>query len=153
GSAAEDWSALLSGLARLYLARVRVDWDGFDRGYRRRKMHLPTYPFERRRCWLETGPAADAGAGQGALPAAGPGPRFTKRLRPASEKLVSDHRVHGRSLFPASGFLDVALTAARRELAQPVREIAEVVVRRPLVISGEEEVIVEVLLEPAGPAA
>ena len=30
-----------------------VDWPGFDRDYSRRRVPLPTYPFQRKRYWLE----------------------------------------------------------------------------------------------------
>src|SRR5262249_8968055 len=50
----DDWRTLLESLAALYLRKVPVDWYGFDRGYLRRRLCLPTSPFERQRCWLET---------------------------------------------------------------------------------------------------
>jgi acyl transferase domain-containing protein/aryl carrier-like protein len=48
-----DEAFLLTALARLWLAGVRVDWSGFHRGERRRRVLLPGYPFERRRFWLD----------------------------------------------------------------------------------------------------
>ncbi|MFQ6017597.1 MAG: type I polyketide synthase, partial [Kiloniellaceae bacterium] len=48
----EDWRSLLDSLAALYVRGARVDWDGFDQDYARRRLHLPTYPFDRRRCWM-----------------------------------------------------------------------------------------------------
>ncbi len=48
-----DWAVMLESLARLHLAGVPVDWDGFDRHYPRRRLgDLPNYPFRRRRCSL-----------------------------------------------------------------------------------------------------
>ncbi|HSF43792.1 MAG TPA: amino acid adenylation domain-containing protein [Thermoanaerobaculia bacterium] len=44
---------LLDALARLWLAGVPVDWEGFAAGETRRRMPLPTYPFERRRYWID----------------------------------------------------------------------------------------------------
>jgi amino acid adenylation domain-containing protein/thioester reductase-like protein len=35
---------------------VDVDWAGFDRGYARKKVALPTYPFARARHWLASQP-------------------------------------------------------------------------------------------------
>jgi acyl transferase domain-containing protein/acyl carrier protein len=49
----DDWSVMLSTLAQLYVRGVPVDWRGFDRGYRRAKLPMPTYPFQRSRCWPE----------------------------------------------------------------------------------------------------
>jgi malonyl CoA-acyl carrier protein transacylase len=49
----EDWQQMLESLATLYVRGVSVDWMGFDRDYRRRRVVLPTYPFQRQRCWIE----------------------------------------------------------------------------------------------------
>ena len=48
-----DWSDLLESLQRLYIGGADVDWNGFDRGYRRRRIALPTYPFRRGRHWMD----------------------------------------------------------------------------------------------------
>jgi acyl transferase domain-containing protein len=47
------WPSLLESLGALYVHGFDVDWAGFDRDYRRRKVLLPTYPFERQRYWIE----------------------------------------------------------------------------------------------------
>ncbi len=47
-----DWEQVLESLAGLYVRGVVVDWTGFDRDYPRRKLTLPTYPFQRERYWL-----------------------------------------------------------------------------------------------------
>jgi non-ribosomal peptide synthase protein (TIGR01720 family) len=44
---------LLRALGRLWLAGVKPDWKGFYRHERRRRVVLPTYPFERRRYWVD----------------------------------------------------------------------------------------------------
>lgn len=48
-----DWRQLSESLAALYRQGVEVDWAGFERGHARRKRILPTYPFQRQRCWSE----------------------------------------------------------------------------------------------------
>jgi acyl transferase domain-containing protein len=48
-----DLAFLLNTLGRLWLAGVAVDWSQFHAGLPRRRVPLPTYPFERRRCWVE----------------------------------------------------------------------------------------------------
>ena len=40
---------MLAALGRLWLSGVRIDWSGFHAHERRRRVPLPTYPFERRR--------------------------------------------------------------------------------------------------------
>jgi malonyl CoA-acyl carrier protein transacylase len=48
-----EWRSLLDSLATLYVSGWDVNWAGFDRNYPRRRVGLPTYPFQRKRCWLE----------------------------------------------------------------------------------------------------
>jgi acyl transferase domain-containing protein len=50
----DEWRELLTSLATLYARGTEVDWPGFDRDYSRRKVTLPTYPFQRERYWMET---------------------------------------------------------------------------------------------------
>jgi acyl transferase domain-containing protein/acyl carrier protein len=61
---------LLETLGRLWLAGVQVDWYGFQAHERRRRLPLPTYPFERQRYWIEpheeAGQRATGGAPQAA---------------------------------------------------------------------------------------
>jgi amino acid adenylation domain-containing protein len=51
-----DDHAILQALARLWAAGVQPDWQGFHSGARRKRVLLPTYPFDRKRHWVE--PAA-----------------------------------------------------------------------------------------------
>jgi acyl transferase domain-containing protein/acyl carrier protein len=51
----DDWRQVLESLGRLHELGVRIDWEAFDRCYPRRRVSLPTYPFERRRYWFEGG--------------------------------------------------------------------------------------------------
>jgi thioester reductase-like protein len=48
-----DEAFLLGALARIWLAGLPVDWSGFVAHESRRKLRLPTYPFEKKRYWIE----------------------------------------------------------------------------------------------------
>jgi len=48
-----DASLMLETLGRLWVEGVPVDWQGFHAPARRRRVVLPTYPFERKRFWIE----------------------------------------------------------------------------------------------------
>jgi acyl transferase domain-containing protein len=48
-----DWQQVLETLRELYLVGASVDWSNFDRDYPCRRLQLPTYPFQRQRCWIE----------------------------------------------------------------------------------------------------
>ncbi len=48
-----DTTFLLNTLGKLWLAGVKVDWLGFYATEERCRIPLPTYPFERKRYWVE----------------------------------------------------------------------------------------------------
>jgi acyl transferase domain-containing protein len=48
-----DLQHVLQSLGHLWMAGVPMDWKGFQHG-RRNRVALPTYPFERRRFWIES---------------------------------------------------------------------------------------------------
>ena len=48
-----DVEATVRTVARLWTLGLTVDWQAYYRGERRRRVPLPTYPFERERCWID----------------------------------------------------------------------------------------------------
>ncbi len=51
-----DLPVLLGALGRLWLGGVTVDWKGFAAHEQRRRVPLPTYPFQRERYWIDARP-------------------------------------------------------------------------------------------------
>lgn len=48
-----DVEFILTTLGKMWLAGVELDWTGFHAHERRRRVHLPTYCFDRQRYWAE----------------------------------------------------------------------------------------------------
>ncbi|MEE3716405.1 amino acid adenylation domain-containing protein [Tumidithrix elongata RA019] len=62
GSTAEDGAesvAILQAIGQLWLAGVEIDRDQFYADEYRHRIPLPTYPFERKRFWIDAKPAND----------------------------------------------------------------------------------------------
>jgi acyl transferase domain-containing protein len=47
------WESLLDVVGRLFVNGAAIDWTGFTRERPFRRLALPTYPFERRRFWVQ----------------------------------------------------------------------------------------------------
>ncbi|HXC26243.1 MAG TPA: type I polyketide synthase [Gemmatimonadaceae bacterium] len=47
---------MVESLGQLYVRGADVDWSGYDAPYQRRRIALPTYPFQRQRYWVEDAP-------------------------------------------------------------------------------------------------
>ncbi|WP_317441279.1 SDR family NAD(P)-dependent oxidoreductase [Streptomyces collinus] len=118
----DEAHTLLTALGELHVRGTDVDFTALHPG--RHVDDLPTYPFRRDHYWLSTPGGADVvGSGQTATghpllmaKVAVPGTGLvvlTGRLNAAEHDWVGDHDLHGRLLFPAAGFVELALTAGR----------------------------------------
>ena len=58
-----DLTAVIAALGRLWAVGLTPDWPGYYAGRGRRKVPLPTYPFEKTQYWVEPGPDTLAGTG------------------------------------------------------------------------------------------
>jgi amino acid adenylation domain-containing protein len=55
---ADDQAFALAALGRLWTAGAAPEWSALRAGESRRRVPLPTYPWEHTRCWLDPRPAA-----------------------------------------------------------------------------------------------
>src|SRR5262249_29665874 len=77
-----EWEELFGSVARLYERGGEIDWRGVHAGRTRRKVALPTYPFERERYWSDvtTRPAGTATNGGRIAQEGLPHPLLGRRL-------------------------------------------------------------------------
>lgn len=68
----DDWQSLAQSMAKLHERGYAIDWAAFEAGRSRRRVHLPTYPFQRQRHWIDA-PNGSGGLEHGAAPACGAG--------------------------------------------------------------------------------
>ena len=48
----QDWQQMLESAAALYAQGITLDWNTFDNDYDRRRVPLPTYPWQNTRYWI-----------------------------------------------------------------------------------------------------
>lgn len=159
--AGQDWTRMLESVAELYVRGAEIDWAGFDHGYSRRKLAMPTYPFERERYWL---PGLDAAGGarrtRRAESDAGSHPLLGTRLSSALTEIqfesdvsvdapafLADHRKRGAAVFPATAYLEMGLAAAREALGEGPYVFNELVIGEPLIL-GDDPVRLQAVLSP-----
>ncbi|MFI9261917.1 type I polyketide synthase [Streptomyces sioyaensis] len=143
---------LLTALGEAHAHGVEVDWTALFPAAPR--ADLPPYPFQHRRYWLAppalTGDGADALdhpllSGIVELPGQG-GVVLSGRISPDRDPWLADHAVSGAVLLPGTGFLELALRAARQV---GWRQVADLVVQTPLVLPAAGTDI-QVWVEPPG---
>uniref|UniRef100_UPI0038993655 SDR family NAD(P)-dependent oxidoreductase n=1 Tax=Allokutzneria albata TaxID=211114 RepID=UPI0038993655 len=145
----------LTSVAEAHVLGASADWTTVVRG---RRVHLPTYPFQRRRYWLDGGNAADvASAGLesvdhpllgAAVPlAASAGYVFTSKVSVHTHPWLADHVVRGEILVPGTAFVEWALRAGDETGCQLVEELVLVA---PLVLPSSGTVQVQVTVTAPG---
>lgn len=155
-----EWENVVDNLARLYAAGATIDWRKVERG-RRRSVSLPTYPFERKRYWFDetSVDAADHGvAGHGNSVAAKRvhpllgmqldlgGKEIIFETDPSKLPYLADHRIGSVIVFPAAGFLELAVAAGHHAgLQRP--EVADLTIRP----AEEDDTTLEVDLDVTDP--
>jgi amino acid adenylation domain-containing protein len=102
-----DSHAVLKTLGQLWLAGLEPDWAGLYAGHPPRpRVLLPTYAFDRQRCWVEPRPAAPLAPAASPVPVAAPTSHSVIPTAATMRKTTLLHRVQAL-LEDASG-LDLA---------------------------------------------
>jgi acyl transferase domain-containing protein/surfactin synthase thioesterase subunit len=149
-----ELNEILTSLGELYRRGYDVDWEGFNRPYPRRRVSLPTYPFEHRRFWIEadatarsTGPLSNGLTGvrlRSALPEA----QFESTYSLQRFAYLDDHRIYGMPVLPTTAGLTALLDAARQYFSSDAVEIANLQYREAMVLPESGERTVQSILTP-----
>ncbi|MDR3032690.1 MAG: polyketide synthase dehydratase domain-containing protein, partial [Kitasatospora sp.] len=136
-------------VARHWVSGGSVDWAALHADRPVRRVPLPGYPFAPTRHWFRTPAAATttpaaitpAGAGAAAHPlldgpvAVAEGAGFRKWL-PVGDRIVAEHRIHGRPVFPGVGHLEFAAAALARLRPGRRHRLARVAWLRTVAVDG-----------------
>jgi acyl transferase domain-containing protein/protein-L-isoaspartate O-methyltransferase len=150
-----DRQTLLASLGEVYAQGATVDWRGFDRDRRRRKLVLPTYPFQRQRYWLDA-PAARV------KPAAALRPLIHRMTRSPLVKeiffeteasvqtlpFLADHRVFGEVVMPGAGYLAMILSAVELLTGRPGCRLEDTIFPQALALPEGETGALQLVLFP-----
>jgi polyketide synthase 12 len=144
----------LAGLGELWESGIEVDWVRVFAGREAKRVSLPGYAFQRKRFWLDG--SQDRGAGARSLGlntvehamvgafvdlADGGGSLFSGRVSLVDQPWLGEHMAMGVVLFPATGFLDLALSAGAEHGCTRLRELVLVA---PLTLNDGESVRIQV---------
>jgi amino acid adenylation domain-containing protein len=116
----------LEKLALYWAAGEELSWAELYKGRRARMLHLPTYPFERRRCWLQDNRSdtplllAEAVEDNNAEPVSREGKVFSDSLRLHIGKLlgIDPHELSAKKSLNSLGFSSLDAVNLKSKLEQ-----------------------------------
>ena len=147
-----NWSTTLESLASLYVRGSSLDWLAFDRDYSRRRVSLPTYPFQRRRYWIEPVknlPEATHPLLGKTIPNIGaPSGTHTWEvdLGDRSHAFLAGHQVFGNSVLPYAVYIEMAMAAAR-EAGSVCNQVKGLEIHRAVFIPENHSVKLQLVLK------
>ncbi|WP_018680911.1 type I polyketide synthase [Actinokineospora enzanensis] len=126
--------SVITALAQAHVAGVRIDWTAFFADTGGHRVDLPTYAFQREHFWARPTSSGDVTAagltatdhpllGAAVSMADSDAVLFTGRLSTEAHPWLLDHRVDDTLIFPAAGFVELAIRAGDQVGADRVDEL------------------------------
>ncbi len=150
----DDRDQLLDSLAHLYVCGATNGPQSHQAG--RRKVALPTYPFERKRYWFSDG--APASLPQHVPPSRLPGRRlhlphsadvrFECEFSQAYPPYIEDHRLFGELVVAGASHLSTLLLAARETFGTDRLLMKGVLLQQAMVIADGGKLDTQIILTP-----
>jgi len=156
----DDRQSMLDAALQLHVRGQKLAWTALlGEGAQARRTVLPGYPFQRQHYWQDLGdgrPARERAAAQrrpGGHPLLGtrvpsPLPIFENTLELAQAPWLADHRIFDFTLFPGTGFLELALAAARQARPGEAFELGGLALREALALPDTGAVQLQVIATP-----
>ncbi|MCP4262403.1 MAG: SDR family NAD(P)-dependent oxidoreductase [Planctomycetes bacterium] len=157
----EEWQQLLQSLGALYVQGVSVDWSSFDRDYSRRKVRLPTYPFQRQRYWMETSLAKNH-RGLAFSGSSGLHPLLGQKLQTPllketlfeswfsrySMPFLEEHRIFGKLVVSGATHISLLLGASELTFGTGGCVLEDILFPQALAIEDDGERVVQLAISP-----
>ncbi len=147
----DDWEQMLLSLGSLYQLGKHIDWKSFDQNYGRRRVALPTYPFQRERCWIESS-SGQSRQFSAKLPGArlqlpfSNEMRFESRFKAKFPLYLKDHKLFGELVVAGASHISMALQASKESFGALPAVLENVHLQEPFVIREREERSVQLIL-------
>ena len=142
----------VGAVAGVYQAGLDIAFEGLFVGERRRRVSLPTYPFQGERYWIPPSPSqrSEPEAGHALLGVQRDSPdgqhSFQRELTSSDPAWLADHRVFGKVVAPGALYAAQVGEALRETHHGVPVVVEETAITRPLVWSNDEGRLVQVVL-------
>ena len=152
----DNWDTLLAAVTELYVAGCRLDWAAFDAHWPRRRIPLPTYPFERTRLWFDGVGESESGC-VGSVRGKSVHPLLGTRIATAlnttlletrfsadSPTYFKDHVVQGSTVVPGAAYIEHGLAVAEQVFGPGAHAVENLAIQQALFLPSEGHRVVQV---------
>ena len=168
----KDTEQLCKSLGAFYVHGLAPNWNALYNAPARRRVKLPLYPFQREHYWIaetlksEGGELGTKSVAQNDLQSSITDPRsshpllgvrlrsalqetqFESRVQVKSPEFLGDHRFHGLAVFPAAGYMEMALAAAEKIFGEGPCRVGELTILEAMVLPEEQTQTLQLIVAP-----
>jgi acyl transferase domain-containing protein len=149
-----DEKALDVAFARLHVRGARVDWTA-KAPKKASFVELPGYPWQKQAFWRESEESRSARLDAPAHPLLGVRLKSAKQLWQtevghATPRYLADHRIGDAIVFPAAGYVELMLAAAKELLGDHPWEIESITFDEALILEPRDSVFIETSADDRG---
>ena len=154
-----EHKVLLGSLATLYTEGFSIDWKKlYPRGGK--YINLPLIPWQRQRYWIETKSSSSKNIWHSIK---NTHPMLGERLNLANSpstfvwqtvfddemlNLLQDHKIENDIVFPAAGYIEMALQSAEETSLNHTHELSDFVIKGIMTLQSEKPRSIQVILSP-----
>ena len=133
-------TTMLESLGTLFSHGLSVDWAALSPAGRE-YVKLPTYPWQRERCWHESEASAHHRLADPVHPLLqhrmeSPDMVWETHVTQTMPPYLKDHAIQGSVIYPAAAYIEMALAVAR-ELGDELTSLAEIEFKRALILGRD----------------
>ncbi len=138
----------LKDLCELYVKGASVNWNSMYENKIRARISVPTYPFERKRCWLQLLKVNESTSDikssdeyihpllEKAVFESIDQNFYETTFNPDKHFVLSDHIIMGNYVIPGTTYLEMAYQAGKRYFGEERLELKDILFRAPVVLDG-----------------
>ncbi|AFZ33823.1 Phenylalanine racemase (ATP-hydrolyzing), Mycocerosate synthase [Stanieria cyanosphaera PCC 7437] len=155
-----DEQIILDGLAQLYLRGIDINWINFYQDYQYHKISLPTYPFQKQRCWIEKNQNSKVRTERSeCIQNKKCHLLLGKKLRSPVKEIIfqseinvselfflQDHKINQEIIFPATAYLEIALAAGNNIFSSSVISLEDIEVEQALILSDKQDQTIQTII-------
>lgn len=150
-------------LCWLYVQGAAVEWEELYRSQAPMKISLPTYPFERRRCWVDLTGASTLKVTQQLPRISGTAlghplvqtcvieslrdDLYVTEFSPETHWVLREHLVRNNCVIPGTTYLEMARVLGERYFPGAVIEFLDVIFVSPLVVNAGEVGVAHLMVQ------
>ncbi len=152
----EDYS-ILAELCNLYVKGAAINWNKLYGNEKRRKVALPTYMFDRKRCWIEL---TDSSRKFMSMEEKGFSSLldkcivelydqhiFVTKFKSSRHWVLNEHRLGDNCILVGTAYIEMVLEASKKYMSEFDMELRDIVFLSPLVLKDGEEIELQTVIK------